>query len=111
MSCPPQTVGFGFDYLGRTQLFQPAVVARAGADSPADCLNEFAQIEDSAFHMGGSVLLTAVPAAITFEACVADCKADNNCQYITFDYEVSTCQKKTAGYGRWVKYGSALRMV
>jgi len=91
--------GFSFDYLGQNQNFTPAAVARSLADSPADCLAEFAQIADAAWQMGGDAsLLTNVTAASgvnTFSGCVANCKDDDTCQYITFDYEASMCYKKS----------------
>jgi len=96
-ACPAMTTGFSFDYLAVNQNFTPAAVARAGADSPADCLAEFAQIADAAWFLGGSVAMTNVTQAsgvTTFDGCVADCKADGNCQYITFDYDAATCWKK-----------------
>jgi len=91
--------GFSFDYLGQNMNFTPAAVARNLADSPADCLAEFAQIADAAWQMGGGVTLinaTNVDGVTTFSGCVANCKADANCQYITFDYETSMCYKKDA---------------
>ena len=100
--CTDQKVGFNFDWLGAAQLYQPAVVTRSGAESPADCLSEFGQVVDSAFHMGGDVAMTAVPSATTFDACVAACKADTYCQYMTWNYDTSSCSKKVQGSGRWV---------
>lgn len=100
VSCPEQVTGFSFDYLAVNRLFRPAAVAREQAGSPADCLNEFAQIVDAAWYMGGVVQLTDVPGNVTFDACVGNCKADANCQYITYDYDASNCTKKVAGTGR-----------
>jgi hypothetical protein len=88
--------GFSFDYLGTNFNFTPDTVARTGADSPADCLAEFAQIADLAWYLGGSVDMANVTGANTFAACVGDCKADASCQYVTFDYDTSNCTKKTA---------------
>jgi hypothetical protein len=88
--------GFSFDYLTTNYNFTPASVARASAGSPADCLAEFAQIVDTAWYLGGAVAMTNVTGATTFPACVTNCKADPNCQYITFDYETSACSKKTS---------------
>lgn len=98
LACPVMTTGFSFDYLAQNQNFTPGAVARAGADSPADCLAEFAQIADAAWYMGGTVAMTNVTQSdgvTTFAGCVANCKADANCMYITFDYDASTCEKKT----------------
>ena len=89
--------GFSFDYLAQNKNFTPAAVARTGAESPADCLAEFAQIADAAWQMGGSIVLPNVTGVTTFDACVADCKGDANCQYITFDYDATpnVCYKKS----------------
>jgi hypothetical protein len=46
--------GFSFDYQAQNQNFTPTVVARSGAESAADCLAEFAQINDAAWYMGGA---------------------------------------------------------
>jgi hypothetical protein len=45
-ACPTMSTGFSFDYLGQNRAFTPNPLARLGADSPADCLAEFAQIAD-----------------------------------------------------------------
>lgn len=95
-ACPVMATGFSFDYLAVNQNFTPSVVARAGADSPADCLAEFAQISDSAWYMGGSAAMEAVSAASSFDTCVAACKAEDSCQYITFDYDTSACSMMKA---------------
>lgn len=100
VSCPDQNTGFSFDFLAVNRLFQAPVVARMYADSPADCLNEFNQVMDAAWQMGGTAQMTPVAAANTFEGCVEDCKADNSCQYITFDYDTSACSKRAAKTGR-----------
>lgn len=94
--CPVMATGFSFDYLGTTYTYAPSSVARAGAESPADCLAEFAQIVDTAWYLGGSVSLTNVSGATTFAACVSNCSADSQCQYFTFDHETSARFKKTA---------------
>lgn len=103
-ACPVIAAGYFFDYLAVNRNFSPAVVARPGPTSLGDCLAEFAQITDVAFYLGGSVEMSPVAAA-TFEACVDGCKTDDDCQYITFDYNTNTCLKKTAsnnGIERWV---------
>lgn len=108
-NCPAEAGSFNYDYLAQNQPFSPAVVARAGAASPADCLSEFAQIADTAWVMGGSAPLTTVANVSTWDACVADCKADMNCQYVYYDYDApagaDVCFKKLAGNGRCVAYG------
>jgi len=98
-NCPYITPGYFFDYLAINRNFSPAVVARPGAVSAADCLAEFGQISDVAWYMGGSVAMATVSSASTFAACVDACKADTDCQYITFDYVTSQCSKRTAGPG------------
>lgn len=40
--------GFSFDVLAKNQLYKPEIVARLGASSSADCLSEFAQVQDNA---------------------------------------------------------------
>lgn len=102
--CPPEAGSFNFDYLAENQPYSPATVARAGAASPADCLSEFAQISDTAWVMGTAGNLTSVPDATEWAACVADCKADATCQWVTFDYDTAVdsekCFKKVVGNGR-----------
>ena len=93
------TVGFSFDYNGTNQAFAPAPVARNGSDNAGDCLAAYAQVEDGAWFLGGSASLTSVGAATTFQACVDACSADDSCQYVTFDYDANTCQKKVDGSG------------
>lgn len=103
-TCPTMATGFSFDYTGTNQPFTPASVARSGADSPADCLAEFAQIEDSAWYLGGAVALTNVTdvAVVDFDTCVAHCKGDAACQYVQFDYDTIDvpCTKKVNVAGR-----------
>jgi hypothetical protein len=99
-TCPAMTTGFSFDYEAANQPFTPAAVARTGADSAADCLAEFAQIEDSAWYMGGSAALANITGSVsanTFDACVTACKGDDGCQYVTYDYDTKECFKKSAG--------------
>jgi len=100
VECPAMVTGFSFDYLGSNMNFTPAAVARSQADSPADCLAEFAQIADAAWQMGGDaaslVNVTAASSVNTFTGCVADCKADAACMYMTFDYDTNTCFKQVA---------------
>jgi len=45
-NCPAGGTKFSFDYMADNMVFIPDSVARIGADSPADCLAEFAQILD-----------------------------------------------------------------
>lgn len=96
--CPVVQTGFSFDHLAVNQNFSTTVVARARASSPADCLLEFGQLADVAWFMGGAAALTRVTTAGTFAACVADCKADRACEYLTFDYNApvasARCYKK-----------------
>jgi hypothetical protein len=87
------TVGFSFDYKGDNQPFTPAPVAREGAESAADCLAEFAQIEDVAWYLGGTANLEAVSDANTFDGCVAACQSNANCQYVTFNYTAADGEK------------------
>jgi hypothetical protein len=98
------STGFSFDYAGTNQAFTPASVARSLADSAADCLAEFAQIEDSAWYLGGTASMTNVTDVdvTDFETCVAHCKADGNCQYVTYDYDAVDikCTKKVKVAGR-----------
>jgi hypothetical protein len=99
-ACPTMSVGFSFDYLAVNQPFTPASVARTGAGSAADCLAEFAQIEDAAWFMGGSVALGNITASLsvnTFGACVDACQASPTCQYVTYDYNTQECFVKTVG--------------
>ena len=94
------SVGFSFDYLAVNRPFTPASVARTGAGSAADCLAEFAQIEDAAWFMGGSVALSNITASLsanTFGACVDACQASPTCQYVTYDYDTQECFVKTVG--------------
>jgi hypothetical protein len=76
------------------------VVSRLYADSPADCLNEFNQVVDAAWQMGGSAQMTAVAGVTTLDGCVAACNTDSSCQYITFDYDTSVCSKRVSKTGR-----------
>lgn len=97
-TCPVMVTGFSFDYLGQNQNFTPAAVARPQADSPADCLAEFAQIADAAWQMGGLVAMTPVANTSEFKDCVAACKDEATCQYITYDYDAAAgtgCSMKT----------------
>lgn len=98
-ACPTMSTGFSFDYLAVNQPFTPAPVARIGAASAADCLAEFAQVADGAWYMGGSAALTNLTGSIadTFDACVAACKADDTCQYVTYDYDAKACFQKSVG--------------
>jgi len=96
--------GFSFDYLGQNQNFTPAAVARNLADSPADCLAEFAQIADAAWQMGGGVSMTPVAGVSSFADCVTACKNEANCQYITYDYDAAAA---TPGAGCSMKTVSA----
>lgn len=104
-TCPVMVTGFSFDYNGVNQNFTPAAVARQYADSPADCLAEFAQIADAAWQMGGLVTLTPVADVANFDACVTACKNNDNCQYITYDYDAAAatpgagCSMKTVTVG------------
>jgi hypothetical protein len=93
-------VGFFFNFGGRSQQYAPGVVTRAFADNTVDCVSEFNQFGDTAWEMGGTVSLEEVPQAKEFPGCVEACKADDSCQYITFDYSSSSCSKKVAGVGR-----------
>jgi len=93
VECPVIAVGFYFDYMAVNRNFTPVVVARPGAASAADCLAEFAQIADLAWYMGGPVDMDLVDVG-TFEACVDICKRDDDCQYITYDYNTTQCYKK-----------------
>jgi len=95
LPCPVVKLGYFFDFQAVNQGFAPAVVARVSARSLADCLAEFAQVDDLAWFMGGSVAMAPVEAN-SFEACVEDCKADAACQYLTFDYKTRRCSKKVA---------------
>jgi hypothetical protein len=98
-ACPVIPRGFYFDYLAVNHNFSPAVVARPGAVSAADCLAEFAQIEDVAWYMGGSLAMASAGAA-TFEGCVSACKDEGACEYLTFDYVAQQCWlKKNAADG------------
>jgi hypothetical protein len=95
VACPAMSTGFSFDHMGN-QNFTPAAVARLAADSAADCLAEFAQIVDAAWYLNGAVSLAKDASATTFDACVTACKGDDNCQFITFDYDTNECFKKAA---------------
>lgn len=100
VDCPEATAGFLFDYGGDMNVYVPILVAREGADTGGDCLSEFVQWgAEPAWYVGGNVSLTKVSSAANFSACVADCKADATCQYVTFDYDAadgSKCSKKQA---------------
>lgn len=100
IKCPSQTVGFFFNFGGMSQQYAPAVVTRPFADNTADCVNEFNQFGDTAWEVGGTVALEEVTEAKDFPACVEACKADERCQYITFDYSSRNCSRKLAGVGR-----------
>lgn len=98
--CPTMTVGFSFDVSGDNDAFTPDPVAREGAESAADCLAEFAQIEDVAWYLGGTATMTTVSGANNFSACAAACTDD--CQYITFNYTAddgAKCAKRDLGTG------------
>lgn len=95
VACPAMSTGFSFDHMGN-QNFTPAAVARLAADSAADCLAEFAQIVDTAWYLNGAAVLTQDTNATTFDACVAACKDDANCQFITYDYDSNQCFRKAA---------------
>jgi hypothetical protein len=79
------------------------VVSRPGAQSLGECLTEFGQIGAVAWYMGGDVPLTEVTGLTpsNFSNCVAACKADSGCQYVTYNYNNAKCFKKVAG-SRWV---------
>ncbi len=59
---------------------------------------EFGQVGDvGAWYVGGAATLTPVPldaAATTFEDCVAKCKAEGACEYVTYDYKTNDLAKK-----------------
>jgi hypothetical protein len=85
-------VGFSFDFLAVNQPFKPNPVARLEAGSAADCLSEFAQIEDAAWYMGGAAAMAYITdTASSFDDCVAACKTSTDCQYITFDCNSNQC--------------------
>lgn len=44
--CPPIATGFYFAWNEANHPYKPLVVARAGAESPGDCLAEFGQVND-----------------------------------------------------------------
>jgi hypothetical protein len=94
-ACPVIKPGYFFDYQGNNKPFAPATVSRAAAESLGDCLSEFAQIEDTAWLLGGTAAMSNT-SATTFEACVDGCKVDATCMYLTFDYVSSQCYKKSA---------------
>jgi hypothetical protein len=86
--------GFSFDYLAQNQPFTPLPVARAEASSAADCLAEFAHIEDAAWYLPvPDALLTTVSSATDFDACVAACKAAGDCQFVTYNYDGTSGNK------------------
>jgi hypothetical protein len=59
-------------------------------------LAEFGQVGSvGAWYVGGAATLTAVTTtASTLEDCAAACKADVNCEYITYDYTAVDVNKK-----------------
>jgi hypothetical protein len=70
-------------------------VAPLGSDSAGDCLAEFGQVGNvGAWYVGGAAILDDVAGVTSLVDCAANCKADPDCEYITFDYKVSKCQKK-----------------
>jgi hypothetical protein len=100
-ACPTPS-GYPFWFQNERQLWAPAAVARLGATSARECLAEFAQFDYMAWRMGGNATMEAVPAAVTFEACVAACTG--GCQYVTFDYATGVCERKMTvpTTDRWV---------
>lgn len=99
LACPLLDGGWGFDYRGAEQPFNPPIVARTGADSRSACFTEFLQFSDPAWFMGGNATLTAAPGASTLDACVASCRAQASCQYLMFDYAAATCALKLSANG------------
>lgn len=92
--CPSVITGYSFDYLANNLIFAPDLVARSGADTASHCLAEFAQIMDVAWFVGGNATMTMASDATSFAACVAKCKSNPACQYITYDYDASICWVK-----------------
>lgn len=92
--------GFFFDYLAVNRPFKPEVVARPEATTTGECLAEFSQIVDAAWFLGDTATMTSVDVSTAsgvdakFESCVAACKGDSLCQFLTFDYPTGTCYHK-----------------
>jgi hypothetical protein len=94
--------GFFFDYLAVNRPFKPAVVVRPGATTSSDCLAEFSQIDDAAWFLGDitpgqgltAVAVSGADVDAKFDSCVAACKANALCQFLTFDYPTGTCYHK-----------------
>jgi hypothetical protein len=88
------SVGFSFDYKGVNKLFKPNSVARIGASSGADCLAQFAQIEDLAWYLPATTpgIVTITEGITTFDDCAAACVGD--CQFFTFNYDATDCKIK-----------------
>jgi hypothetical protein len=95
VSCPAQTTGFSYDFNLTNANYTPAVVAALGAQSPADCLSEFAQINDGAWSISISTATTNT-AQPTFDACIQSCKSNSACEYATYDYYHQTCYLRIA---------------
>lgn len=87
--CLAITNGFTFYYRGNQSSFVPAVVSRLGAESSADCLAEFAQINDAAWFLGGTARLNKVNNIASFNDCVESCRTTATCQYASYNYEAS----------------------
>lgn len=111
VACPAVFNGFSFFHQSTNSKFVPAAVARAGAKTSGDCLAEFAQVADAAWHMGGTVSLMPVSGIRSFADCTESCRTDAICQYITYDYEAEVgagCFKKTAPLSVQ-RYGNCLQ--
>lgn len=94
-TCPEIKPGFYFAWASLNHPYMPAVVAPPRADALGDCLAEFGQVGDmGAWYVGGAAPMVLGPDASTLEACAALCKANDDCEYVTFDYKTTDAAKK-----------------
>lgn len=89
----------GTEPTGHTSQLSWHPLAQISLESSGDCLAEFGQVGSvGAWYVGGAATLTAVTflttAASSLEDCAAACKADVDCEYITYDYNNVPLDKK-----------------
>lgn len=86
------TYGFSFDWDKNNDVFVPRILSKQGASSPGDCLTEFGQLIDGAWYLPlRSDVATFISDVQSFEACVALCQPNSQCQFVTYDYVAKTC--------------------
>jgi len=96
VACANPTTPYSFIVqAGLDDVWAPSAVARAEAESAADCLAQFAQLGDNgAWSLAGAQVPVTMADTASFAKC-ADACADE-CMFVTYNYNGDTCNKKVA---------------